>query len=70
MRPRLLALLALAAAVAALVLWRRRSARESRAAVRLGLTDGSVHAFDPADPATAELQALADGVRDSFTGGA
>jgi Mg-chelatase subunit ChlD len=65
------ALLALAAgAVAGVVWWRRRRERPARAAVQIGLTDGSVRTLDPTDPATAELQALAAGVRDSSTGGA
>jgi len=68
---RVLALLALVVgAVAGLVWWRRRRARPSRAAVQIGSADGSVRTLDPTDPATAELQALAAGVRDSLTGGA
>ena len=71
MKARGLALLALTAgAVAGLVWWRRRRAHPSRAAVQIGLADGSVRTLDPTDPATAELQALAAGVRDSLTGGA
>jgi uncharacterized lipoprotein YbaY len=66
-----LALLALAAgAGAGLVWWRRRRARPSRAALQVGLADGSVRTLDPTDPATAELQLLAARVRDSLTGGA
>jgi hypothetical protein len=65
------ALLALAiGAFAALVFWRRRSARAPEPVVQLGLADGSVHTLALTDPASAELQVLAAGVRDSFTGGA
>ena len=38
--------------------------------VQLGLLDGAVRALDRSDPATAELETLAAGVRDSLTGGA
>jgi len=38
--------------------------------VQIGLDDGSLHTLDLSDPATAELQTLAAGVRDSLTGGA
>ncbi len=70
MRPRRIALLALmVAAFAGLVMW-RRSARASEPVVQLGLADGSVHTLALTDPASAELQALAAGVRDSLTGGA
>jgi hypothetical protein len=70
-RPRRIALLVLAAVVVAGVAWwRRRPARAPRPAVQLGLADGSVQTIDLSDPATAELQALAAGVRDSLTGGA
>ena len=34
------------------------------------LLDGAVQTLDPSDPSTAELEALAAGVRDSLTGGA
>jgi hypothetical protein len=70
-KPRRIALLVLAAVVVAgVVWWRRRPARAPRPVVQLGLADGSVHTVDLSDPATAELRALAAGVRDSFTGGA
>jgi hypothetical protein len=58
-----------AAAVAALA-WRRRSSSQPESPVELGLSDGSVLALDRSDPSTIELQTLAAGVRDSFTGGA
>ncbi len=70
MKARRVAVLALAAAFAGLVVWRRRSARPPEPVVQLGLADGSVHTLAPTDPASAELQALAAGVRDSSTGGA
>lgn len=71
MKARGVALLVLAAGAAAgLVWWRRRRARPPGAALQIGLADGSVRTLDPTDPATAELQALAAGVRDSLTGGA
>ncbi len=71
MTARTLALLAgVAAGAAAVVLWRRRSARPQETALQLGLAGGTVLTLDPADPATSELQALAAGVRDSFPGGA
>lgn len=71
MKARGLALLALSAGVAAgLVWWRRRRARPPRDSLQIGLADGSVRTLDPTDPATAELQALAAGVRDTLTGGA
>ena len=71
MRARLLALLALGAvAFAGLVWWRRRSSRTPEPVVQLGLSDGSVHTLDLADPASAGLQTLAAALRDSFTGGA
>ena len=44
--------------------------RETGAAVQLGLGDGAVQTLDHSDPSTAELEALAAGVRDSLTGGA
>jgi hypothetical protein len=70
-RARRIALVALAAAaLAALVFWRRRSARVPEPAVQLGLADGSVHTLALADPASAELQVLAAGMRDSLIGGA
>ena len=71
MKLRHLVLLALAAGfVAGLVVWRRRSPGPPEQAVQLGLGGGEVCALDPADPATAELQTLAAGVRDALTGGA
>ena len=71
MKARTLALPVVAAvAVAGLVWWRRRSAPASRPAVQLGLRDGALQTLDPSDPSTAELEALAAGVRDSLTGGA
>ena len=71
MKLRHLALLALAAGfVAGLVVWRRRPSGPPEQAVQLGLAGGEVRALDPADPATAELQTLAAGVRDALTGGA
>ena len=76
MRARTLALaaavaVAAAAGVVAVFVWRRRrSSARVRATVRLGLPDGSVSTLDPSDPSTIELQTLAAGVRDSFTGGA
>ena len=57
-------------AVAGLVWWRRRSPRAPQLAVQLGLGDGAVQTLDPSDPSTAELEALAAGVRDSLTGAA
>jgi hypothetical protein len=70
-KARRVALLALAAATfVAVVLWRRRSARAPEPVVQLGLADGSIHTLALTDPASAELQVLAAGVRDSFTGGA
>jgi hypothetical protein len=59
-----------AGAVAGLIWWRRRSARTPQPVVQLGLSDGAVQTLDPSDPSTAELEALAAGVRDSLTGGA
>lgn len=71
MRARTLALLALAAGAAgALVLWRRRSAGQDELKVQLGLSGGEVRTLDRTDQSTIELEALAAGVRDSFTGGA
>lgn len=71
MKLRALALFSLAAGVGAtLVVWRRRASRSPRAVVQLGLAGGEVRTLDPADPATAELEALAAGVRDALTGGA
>ena len=71
MRAQRVALLALAgAAVAGFACWRRRSSRASEPTIQLGLADGSVRPLDPTDPAIAELQQLAAGVRGSFTGGA
>ncbi len=71
MRLRRIALLALVAGfTAGFVVWRRRSSRPPEPAVQLGLAGGEVRTLDPTDPATAELQALAAGVRDAFTGGA
>jgi hypothetical protein len=71
MKLRSLALTALAAGfVAGVVLWRRRSSGPPEPAVQLGFTGGEVRTLDPTDPATAGLQALAAGVRDTFTGGA
>lgn len=71
MRARRVALIALtSAAVAGFVCWRRRSSRDSEPGVQLGLADGSVRPLDPTDPAIAELEELAAGVRDSLTGGA
>ncbi len=70
MRARRVALLAaLAGAVAGLVWWRRRAAEQPQPSVQIGLADGSVRTLDQDDPARAELEALADGVRDSLTGG-
>jgi hypothetical protein len=70
-KTRTLALSAVAAgAVAAVVWWRRRSSAQTDHLVQLGLSDGSVRAIDRTDPLTIELQTLAAGVRDSFTGGA
>ncbi len=64
MRSRYVAAAALAAgAVAGLVLWRRRGGASPRPAVQLGLSDGSVHALDAADPDVATLERLADAVR-------
>ena len=66
-----LALLALVAGfVAGLVVWRRRASGSPEPAVQLGLVGGEVRMLDPADPATVELQLLAAGVQDAFTGGA
>ena len=71
MKARTLALPVVAVgAIAGLVWWRRRSARPPRSVVQLGLSDGAVQTLDPSDPSTAELEALAAGVRDSLTGGA
>jgi hypothetical protein len=71
MKLRHLALLALATGfIAGLVAWRRRSSRPPAPIGQLGLVGGEVRVLDPADPATAELQDLAAGVRDAFTGGA
>jgi hypothetical protein len=67
---RTFALLGLVAGlVAGAVLWRRSSGAPQQA-VQLGIAAAPVRTLDPADPATAELQALAAGVRDAFTGGA
>jgi len=38
--------------------------------VQFGVRDGAVRTLDLFDPATAELETLAAGVRDSLTGGA
>jgi NAD(P)-dependent dehydrogenase (short-subunit alcohol dehydrogenase family) len=65
-----LALLALVAAGATALVWRRRSGRLREPAVQLGLGDGAVHTLDRTDPSTAELEALAAGVRGTLTGGA
>jgi hypothetical protein len=70
MRARTPALVAAVAAVAAIVWWRRHSSARTEPLVQLGLSDGSVRTLDRTDPSTIELQALAAGVRDSFTGGA
>jgi hypothetical protein len=68
---RTLALIGLGAGVVAgAVLWRRRTSGAPEQAVQLGIAAGPARTLDPADPATAELQALAAGVRDAFTGGA
>ena len=70
MRARRVALLAaVAGAVAGLVWWRRRAAEPPEPGVQIGLADGSVRTLDQGDPACAELEALAAGVRDSLTGG-
>jgi hypothetical protein len=70
-KARNLALVAAAAgAVAGIVWWRRRSFAPPEPQVQLGLRDGAVHALDPADPSTTELETLAARVRDSLTGGA
>lgn len=58
---------AVAGAVAGLVWWRRRTAA-SPPGVQIGLADGAVHTLEQDDPARAELEALAVGVRDSLTG--
>jgi heme A synthase len=69
MKARSVGLLGVAvAALAGLVWWRRRSAAPPPA-VRIGLDDGSVHTPGEDDPARAELEMLAAGVRDSLTGG-
>ncbi|NLE22275.1 MAG: hypothetical protein GX624_05800 [Actinobacteria bacterium] len=71
MRARSLAVLVVAAgAVTALVWWRRRSAAGSEPRVQLGLSGGATLTLDRSDPSTIELETLAVGVRDSFTGGA
>ena len=71
MKARTLALIAAAVAVAAAVVWlRRRFSAQTEPPVQLGLSDGSVRVLDRTDPSTIELQTLAAGVRDSFTGGA
>ena len=68
MRPRSVALIALAAgAVAGFVCWRRRGGSRPEMGVRLGLADGSVRVFDRADPAVGELERLALRVRTSMT---
>jgi hypothetical protein len=70
-KARSLALLAVVAGVvAALVWWRRRSASETQTLVQLGLSGGVVRTLERSDPSTVELETLAAGVRDSFTGGA
>jgi hypothetical protein len=61
---------AVAGAAAACVWWRRRSPARVRPVVQLGLSGGAVRTLDPSDPSTTELETLAAGVRDSFTGGA
>lgn len=58
---------AVAGAVAGLVWWRRRTAA-SPPGVQIGLADGAVHTLEQDDPARAELEALAVGVRDGLTG--
>lgn|GEM_PF-1489118 len=71
MKTRILALLvAVAVAVAAVVLWRRRSSGPAEPLVQLGLSNGAVHTLEHSDSSTIELETLAAGVRDSFTGGA
>ena len=54
------------AAVAAAVWWRRRATVAPPPPVQLGLSDGSVHDLDAADPSTAGLTALAGEVRREF----
>jgi hypothetical protein len=71
MRARTVALAALGAvAVAGLVWWRRRTPAPADLLVQFGVRDGAVRTLDLFDPATAELETLAAGVRDSLTGGA
>jgi hypothetical protein len=70
MRARTLALFAAVAAVAVIVWRRRHRSAQTEPLVQLGLSDGSVRALDRTDLSTLELQTLAAGVRDSFTGGA
>lgn len=52
------------------LVWRRRSQSTLELARQLGRSDGSVLTLDLTDTATAELQTLAAGVRDSLIGGA
>jgi hypothetical protein len=63
MKLRTIALGGAAATVAGIVLWRRRRGSTSAPPVQLGLSDGASAALDASDPAVAELQGLAAGLR-------
>ena len=67
MKLRTLGLITVAVAAAGAVVWLRRRRRAAAAPpVQLGLSDGSVHYLDPADPATVELVDLAADLRCAF----
>jgi hypothetical protein len=70
MKLRTLGLVTVAAGTAVVVVWRRRRRGATPPPVQLGLSDGSVRALDPADPATVELQGVAADLRRAFETGA
>jgi len=62
-----LGLITVAVGTAGAVVWLRRRRRAAAAPpVQLGLSDGSVHHLDPADPATIELVDMAADLRRTF----
>jgi hypothetical protein len=67
MKLRSLGLIAVAAGTASAVMWWRRGrGAAAPPPVQLGLSDGSVRALDPADPATVELVDLGADLRRAF----